>query len=118
PSPWSLLRFIEPQTYGRRIVMAHVTNERVEAAIVLLSALPALREVQVTFDGARETRPTWDALKAQFRDKLILPVAAPLEPISIGSYPKGSKRPQRWRRFGDKVENAGEGHVSGKKLIR
>src|SRR5438874_9649717 len=59
PSPWSLLRFIEPQTYGRRIVMAHVTNERVEAAIVLLSALPALREVQVTFDGARETRPTW-----------------------------------------------------------
>src|SRR5947209_20238724 len=41
-SPWSLLRFIEPQTYGRRIVIAQVRAHGLDEAVSRLNVLPHL----------------------------------------------------------------------------
>src|SRR5436309_1863897 len=46
-SPWSLLRFVEPQTYGRRILSAKVSGEHVVDAVPVLQVIASLRRVTV-----------------------------------------------------------------------
>src|SRR5438034_5453631 len=42
-SLWSLLRFIEPRTYGRRIVAAQVPADDVDETISCVNSLPHLQ---------------------------------------------------------------------------
>src|SRR5437867_1439708 len=51
PSPWSLLRFFEPQAYGRRIVRASIYGEGLDEALPLIKSLSDLRELRVGYEG-------------------------------------------------------------------
>jgi hypothetical protein len=111
PSAWSLLRFVEPQRYGRRIVAIQVANERLEEAIPLLRPMTALREVRIVYDGASDTRQNWESLQALVGDERIVPVAGPEEPASFGAAWKSTKRRERWRRFAEKCKEAGSAQI-------
>src|SRR2546423_13045140 len=50
-SPWSLLRFVEPKVYGRRVTAAEIPGEHLQQ---VLRSLRGLRAVQVGYNGAAD----------------------------------------------------------------
>ncbi len=114
PSPWSLLRFFEPQTYGRRITAAQVPADRPDEAVSLLRACPRLREVRVAFDGSTDLLGGWNLFRGEFAGKRIVPVAAPVEYIEP-PHLFGEEDPRwnacqmkkRYQRFAAKMRESG-----------
>src|SRR5437667_2392720 len=49
PRGWSLLRFLEPQTYGRQIAAVEIPAASTEEALPQLQALPRLRDLRILF---------------------------------------------------------------------
>src|SRR2546422_5065304 len=74
-SPWSLLRFVEPRTYGRRVVIAQIPADGLDEAVSRLNVLPHLREVRLALDGRSDVRQKWDYLRAELNGKRLVPVA-------------------------------------------
>jgi hypothetical protein len=112
PSPWSLLRFVEPQTYGRRIWAAQVPAVRPEEAVPLLRACPRLREVRVAFDGSTDLLGGWNLFHREFAGKRIVVVGTPVEYIEpphwFGQDPRwnASRMKKRYQRFADKMRQS------------
>src|SRR5262249_23586335 len=72
-SRWSVLRFVEPQTYGRRIAAAELPAERLEEAVPILRSERALRELRVACDGVDDVRPAWPQLAAALPGTKLVP---------------------------------------------
>jgi hypothetical protein len=79
PSPWSLLRFIEPQTYGRRITSVQLTGDRVDEAISVLKGMAPPRTIHVEYDGSIDPGPSWRLLNAALPRTEIAPVSGPFD---------------------------------------
>lgn len=103
---WSLLRFMEPARYGRRIRTAQVWDARVDEALPQLAALHSLREVRVIFGGTRDQRASW----LRLHDTLHRVKITPLSPPSAGTAEDGTRilwdsaeRKERFARFLEKI---------------
>jgi len=113
PSPRSLLRFFEPSTYGRRATIVSLPGENVRQAISLLAGVPALREVQVAYDGTSDLNPGMSNLCDALPGATVVPMASPVEEVGFGwdllheraqiSFWDSSRAKRRYERFAEKA---------------
>jgi hypothetical protein len=78
-SPWSLLRFLDSETYGRRIVTAQVPAEGLPTAAAILRSRAGLRELRVVCDGSVDVQPPWPELAASLRGAALIPTATTID---------------------------------------
>ncbi len=107
PSPWSLLRFVEPQTYGRTIVVAEIAGERTDDTIPILKTLSALRELRIEYDGTFDLQPSWRALNRELTATRVVPINYPSrsrrEPdLEKFAAERDSRDRRRYERFAEK----------------
>ena len=74
-SPWSLLRLVDPATYGRRIRVAEMPSNRLQEAIPLIQSVSSLRQLHVTYDVEHEVEPNWEVLQRKLGAVTVIPVA-------------------------------------------
>jgi len=91
-SPWSLVRFVEPQRYGQRMVAARIPAHRLSDAMEILRAQGALRRLQIDCDGSHDVTSNWKAIADQLPGVAILPVMQG-SPRGSSSLPEESLAP-------------------------
>lgn len=73
---WSLLRFLDAERYGAKIVSAEIGADTMDSVWDHVAALKDVRELRVAFDGTSDMSPVLDRLLEALPGARITPIVA------------------------------------------